>query len=233
MKKDLSLLKTDASLGYIDITKLSKEEYIFLWNERRNSYDVIHRETGELIQDGFKASDMVSAHVYNHNIGMIVAEAIRSGKTLAQIGQDPSMPSSSQILHWRSRFPEFRKMFEDAFRDRGHAFFDKVVDEANKVGDFLTKDEAAAKKIKIDTYKWAAAKSDPDRYGERKPELHVSSPSSIIINTGVDLQNAPSIDDLLKPIEAEYTVKETSRGEQNSDDIAGREADSGSVIEHT
>ena len=213
----------------VDISKLSKEDHIFLWNDRTNSYDVINKNTGEMIHNGFYMKDLISQYQYNHTVGMMVCEQIRAGRTLADIGKDPSLPSASCILHWRSRNPEFRKMFEDAFRDRGHYFFDKVVSEVESIGDSLSRDENNAKKLKIDTYKWAASKADPDRYGERKPELHVSSPSSIVINTGVDLSNAPSIDDLLKPaVEAEFVEIQSGNREENGNDFASRETDTGS-----
>lgn len=183
-----------------------KKNLIYLFNKRTNEFDVIDPNTGLMVSQESSLSKQFKDYVYTPEIGMMICEAIRAGMTILQVNQDPRFPPSSAIYFWMSKHKEFQLRYEQAFRQRGDHFHDKAIDIALSTS---SKDEATINKLKVDTLKWAAERADPERYGQKKADISINQPSVIILNTGIDREGAPTIEELLskkEPITIEGEV---------------------------
>lgn len=209
----MSAKELSENLALENIEKLSdelktsdKKDLIYLFNKNTNCYDVIDPATGLMISEERSMDKIFKDYVYTPQAGMIICEAIRSGMTLAQMANNPKFPSTAAIYYWKSKYKDFSIRFENAFRERGDYFHDKAIEIAL---DTSTKDEATINKLKVDTLKWAAERADPEKYGTKKAEISVHQPSVIVLNTGIDREGAPTIEELLskkEPITIEAEV---------------------------
>lgn len=179
---------------------------IYLYNSRNDDFDVIDPNTGLMVSKESSLSHKFKDYVYTPELGMQICEAIRSGMTILQINKDARFPPSSAIYYWMSKHKEFALRYEQAFRQRGDHFHDKAIDIALSTG---SKDEANINKLKVDTLKWAAERADPERYGQKKADISINQPAVIVLNTGIDREGAPTIEELLskkEPITIEGEV---------------------------
>lgn len=182
------------------------KDLIYLYNKRTNEFDVIDPNTGLMVSQESSLSRQFKDYVYTPQTGMMICEAIRAGMTILQINLDPRFPPSSAIYYWMSKHKEFQLRYEQAFRQRGDHFHDKAIDIALSTG---SKEEATVNKLKVDTLRWAAERADPERYGQKKADISINQPSVIVLNTGIDREGAPTIEELLskkEPITIEGEV---------------------------
>lgn len=71
------------------------------------------------------------------------------------------------LRRWIQADAERRELFAEARRERAHTIFDELEDIIAEAMDCRDKVQIQAYRLKIDTYKWAAAKLFPREYGER------------------------------------------------------------------
>jgi hypothetical protein len=170
------------------------KDLIYLFNKRTNEFDVIDPNTGLIVSKESSLSQKFKDYVYTPEAGMMICEAVRSGMTISQINSDPRFPPSSAIYYWMSKHKEFQLRYEQAFKQRGDHFHDKALEIALSTA---SKEEVNINKLKVDTLKWAAERADPERYGQKKADIAINQPSVIVLNTGIDREGAPSIEELL------------------------------------
>lgn len=102
------------------------------------------------------------------------------GEGIAQITRDPAMPSKAIVFRWLAANEAFRQAYEIAAKLRGEHMFEQALDIANaepprvivQTGENTTEsrvDPGAVQhaKLKVDTLKWAAAKLNPKKYGDK------------------------------------------------------------------
>ncbi|MBK8455665.1 MAG: hypothetical protein IPL34_20505 [Thiofilum sp.] len=105
------------------------------------------------------------------------------GHPLSKICQDSSMPCYGTILRHLKDDDVFRGAFEEARVLRGIHFEEKALEAAENASG---KDDTAAERLRFDAYKWAAATSDQQRYGNRTTiEGNASKPLVFTVVTGV------------------------------------------------
>lgn len=73
------------------------------------------------------------------------------------------MPGLRTVFGWLEEYPEFRIKYAHAREVQGDVMDDKIL----TVADNCTPETALADRVKIDAYKWRAAKLAPKKYGER------------------------------------------------------------------
>lgn len=73
--------------------------------------------------------------------------------------------SDEDLAQWRARHPSFEKALRKARSFSADHFLDKMIKLLK--GSYITKDEAAEAKIKIDGYKWLAERLNPEHYGAK------------------------------------------------------------------
>ena len=77
------------------------------------------------------------------------------------------MPSRTTVVRWLSEKPEFRNQYAQAREDQADALFDEALDIARSA----TNQDAHAKRLLVDTIKWAAAKLRPKVYGRAEADV--------------------------------------------------------------
>jgi hypothetical protein len=91
-----------------------------------------------------------------------ICRRIAHGKTLRAICIGEAMPSRNTVVRWLKENPEFRDQYAQARQDQADALFDEALDIARSA----TNQDAYAKRLLVDTIKWAAAKLSPRVYGK-------------------------------------------------------------------
>ncbi len=139
------------------------------------TFDII---TGELIYAG---GELVKDHDFAYTIpqAILIADEIRLGKTLQEVGSMPTMPSLSLIYAWRRNHPDFKQLMQDAKADRAEFMRDK----AQETLENATEDTVKVDKLQFDGYLKLAEKDDPDNFG--KSTNTEAGGVQIIVNTGI------------------------------------------------
>ena len=93
---------------------------------------------------------------------------------------DRSLPRYETALQWLTDYPDFAEAYKAAQRARGDVLFEEaltVADDARNdwmrrndpenAGWMANGEHIARSKLRVDTRKWAAAKLNPSRYGDK------------------------------------------------------------------
>lgn len=75
------------------------------------------------------------------------------------------MPAKATVFRWLAQHEEFRDQYAKATETRTDAIFEEMFDIADSVAE-----EAAAvgkARLRIDTRKWALARMNPKKYGDK------------------------------------------------------------------
>jgi len=160
-------------------------EYTF--RNAAGKFETVNLLTGESV---IHEPSMVLTKNYRYTvqIGDIIADAYRTGKSLTQIAEMDDMPPVSVIYKWKHNHPDFAKKLVEARQDRGDWFFDKAIsivnpEECNPV----PKEDVPFAKLQVDTLKWAAERLAPKEYGAKQDTGPANAGAvTIVINTGID-----------------------------------------------
>lgn len=193
-KKNLTAIAMSNVDELVESTLPEPKDLLYMWNPNRNTYDVIDSSTGREVSSENYLEKAFEKYVYTPMLGMLVAEAIRSGATLGDIENNPRFPSKACIYYWRTKYKEFDIRFQQAFRDRGDYWHDTAIDIALST---TNKEDVPINKLKVDTLKWAAERANPETYGQKKIDIEFNAPRVIVLNTGIDREGAPTIEELL------------------------------------
>lgn len=92
-----------------------------------------------------------------------ICEKIADGMSLRAICEDDTMPHRITVMRWLDDNRDFATKYARARELQGDAMDEKILE----VADACKPETAAADRVKIDAYKWRAAKLAPKKYGER------------------------------------------------------------------
>ena len=100
---------------------------------------------------------------------VLVDQMVNQGKSVQQIYNDHKkekkrFPDVSTLNSWCKENEEFSKDYAQAQKDRAFYYFDKIFRIAEQVLNGEVDPQAA--KVAIDTYKWALARMDRQKYGD-------------------------------------------------------------------
>jgi len=124
------------------------------------------------------------SYAFSQIVADIICQKIIEGDSMTKICEDPNFPSVSIVAKWKKMNDDFATQVRASYQSRADHYHDKVLSEAEKT---KTKDDAPAQKVKIDAYKWAAEKGNPEQYGNRTKLIgDPNAPLQLIINTGID-----------------------------------------------
>lgn len=127
--------------------------------------------------------DRYRSYPFNPEVAARICEEVTKGKTVEKIGQIKGFPPSWQIRAWCRYEQGFKEAMQEARKDRSEYFHDKVIEEAEAC---KLKSKVGPAKVKIDAYKWAAEKGDPQNYGRKTVvEGNEDRPVRIIVDTGI------------------------------------------------
>lgn len=101
----------------------------------------------------------------------LICERIAEGESLRQICEDEGMPHRVTVLRWLDSNGGFAAKYARARELQGDVMDEKIL----AVADECTNENAQAARVKIDAYKWRAAKLAPKKYGD-KVQQEISGP---------------------------------------------------------
>lgn len=154
--------------------------------------------TGEVVAT---SEELIRPVPYRYSIAVseVICQRIREGMTLKKISSLEGMPDLHTLYAWRATFPDFKHKLDCAREDRADYYFDKVIDIAEETENVVDKDDVPSLKLSVDTYKWAAEKGAPKRYGAKVEveNKHSGKIGFYVLNTGIQrLTDSPSGDSI-------------------------------------
>lgn len=126
---------------------------------------------------------------FSNEAADMICASIREGQSLTKICQENQI-SLSLFYAWLSIFPEFKKRYTEARKQRADYHFHRVVELADG-GIGMDKEFVPGLKLAVDAHKWAAEKSDPERFAKPKEEGNNNGSITINLQTGVLDRQAP------------------------------------------
>lgn len=94
-----------------------------------------------------------------------ICSLLASGKSLVKVCERPGMPDKSTVFRWMAVHEAFRDKYAKATEARADAIFEDmfaIADEATPEAA-----EVAKARLRIDTRKWALARMNPRKYGDK------------------------------------------------------------------
>lgn len=119
-----------------------------------------------------------------------ILDRIAAGESVRAIARDPAMPAMSSIFKELSNNPAFAEQYARACEIRADAMFEEMFEiaddgrndwmEFNGEGDGnsgwrVNGEHVQRSKLRLDTRKWALARMNPKKYGDRVTTEHAGS----------------------------------------------------------
>lgn len=116
---------------------------------------------------------------YLPEVAADICSLLADGESLRKVCERPGMPNKATVFRWLAQHDEFRDQYAKATETRADAIFEEMFDIADNVAE-----EAAAvgkARLRIDTRKWALARMNPKKYGDKVSQEidHKSSDGSM------------------------------------------------------
>lgn len=94
-----------------------------------------------------------------------ICALLASGESLVKVCKRPGMPDKSTVFRWIAEQEGFRDKYAKATEARADAIFEEMFD----IADDVTPDsaEVAKARLRVDTRKWALARMNPRKYGDK------------------------------------------------------------------
>lgn len=94
------------------------------------------------------------------------------------------MPSASSVFLWLTKHESFSENYAKAQKERSEAMYEEMLD----IGDDVKADpaEVAKARLRVDTRKWALARMNPKKYGD-KQTTELTGPDGGAIQTNATL----------------------------------------------
>lgn len=116
---------------------------------------------------------------YLPEVAADICSLLADGESMRKVCERPGMPNKATVFRWLAQHEEFRDQYAKATETRADAIFEKMFDIADSVAE-----EAAAvakARLRIDTRKWALARMNPKKCGDKVSQEidHKSSDGSM------------------------------------------------------
>lgn len=114
--------------------------------------------------------------LYSDDLVATIINRVAEGEAIRQICRDPEMPNRSTVYKWLDENEEFSNRYTRAAALRQDELFDEMFDIADdSTNDWMEREgyeqvngEAIARsRLRIETRKWALAKMQPTKYGDK------------------------------------------------------------------
>ena len=122
---------------------------------------------------------------YSPELAADICSRIAEGASLRSICRSASMPSASSVFLWLTKYPDFSENYATAQKERAEGLFEEMFEISDEVAPEPS--EVAKARLRVDTRKWALARMNPKKYGDK-----------VALTGGDDTDN---------PIKNELTVK--------------------------
>jgi transposase-like protein len=163
---------TTGEVARLDIPQDERDDYVLAAIDGRKVF--VHKDTV------VPTTQLVVQ--YNGLVAEHFCSNIAEGATLKKACMAAGI-SYTTLCKWRRQYPEFRKMLEEAHKDRGELYFERLVDVAETTP--ADKEEVPLGRLKADIYKHLSAVSN-EKFN-LKTKLESEHKVGIIrFDTGVD-----------------------------------------------
>lgn len=162
----------------------------------------VDTESGEVVSMELTPTDLLEYHPVDHRgklrwvklkdspmppkyipaIGEVFAYRILNGDGIAAACKEANIDYPLYVK-WKKLYPEFRDLVDEARRDRGERFFDKIEETVEETG--TDEDEIALARLKVDAYKHLAGVSDPGKYGTKTQVSGTIGVARLVVDTGI------------------------------------------------
>ena len=102
---------------------------------------------------------------YLPEVAADICAKLADGESLRKVCERPGMPSKTSVFRWLAENVEFRDQYAKATDSRADAIFEEMFE----IADDAPEESAAVAKarLRIDTRKWALARMNPKKYGDK------------------------------------------------------------------
>ena len=102
---------------------------------------------------------------YNEELATKICARISSGQSLRSVCRDDDMPAASSVFLWLTKYPGFTEQYAKATDERAAQMFEDMLD----IGDDVEPEpsQVAKARLRVDTRKWALARMNPKKYGDK------------------------------------------------------------------
>ena len=135
---------------------------------------------------------------YTDELADAICQRVAAGESMRTICADDGMPSRQTVLNWLEAHPAFLAKHARAREAQADVMDERIMDAAEA----CTPETAPADRVKIDAFKWRAARLNPKRYGDRTT---LAGDPENPVRQVIDYANAPA--DLLRAV-ASLPLKE-------------------------
>ncbi|MFO3907642.1 ubiquitin carboxyl-hydrolase [Enterobacter hormaechei] len=102
---------------------------------------------------------------YLPEVAADICSLLADGESLRKVCDRPGMPNKATVFRWLAQHEEFRDQYAKATETRADAIFEEMFDIADDVPAEAA--EVAKARLRIDTRKWALARMNPKKYGDK------------------------------------------------------------------
>lgn len=102
---------------------------------------------------------------YLPEVAADICSLLADGESLRKVCKRPGMPDKATVFRWLAKHDEFRDQYAKATETRADAIFEDMFDIADDV--IPESAEVAKARLRIDTRKWALARMNPRKYGDK------------------------------------------------------------------
>jgi len=142
--------------------------------------------------------------IYSPELAEAICDRLATGDSLVTICADPAMPGLRTVMRWAAENHDFGTEYVRAREAQAEVMDDKILDAAAEANG-----DPQAARVKIEAYKWRAAKLAPKRYGD----------STTLKHADADGEKIP-MDEVAKFTRLAAIVAEVRKGEDVSPDDA-------------
>ncbi len=104
---------------------------------------------------------------YSPELAAQICQRISEGESLRAICRDETMPATSTVCLWLTKYAEFSEQYARAREAQADALAEEVLEIADdKTGD------AQRDRLRFDARKWYAGKVAPKKYGDKVTNEH-------------------------------------------------------------
>jgi len=107
---------------------------------------------------------------YSETLAATICEALVEGRSLRAVCRDDAMPSISSVMLWLTKYPAFSEQYAKATEERAAGMFEDMFDIADDVE--AEPASVAKARLRVDTRKWALARMNPKKYGDKQTTVH-------------------------------------------------------------
>ncbi|MGH8032707.1 MAG: hypothetical protein ACREO8_10175 [Luteimonas sp.] len=100
---------------------------------------------------------------YGEGLADSILQKLINGESMRRICEAEHMPDRGTVIRWMDGNPDFAAKYARAREAQADAMDDLILETAEGT----TPENAVASRVKIDAYKWRAAKLKPQVYGDK------------------------------------------------------------------